>query len=345
MKLFARLKDIYYNSFIYRFYSKYILSVPLLRFFVDIDYMAECIRSRFLAVNIIFAVFMLIMSFYGVVGVVREGFVLWCCGGIFCLSYRTFKNIGRAKAVKYFFWLNLVICAIAIFKGSVYSAEITLYLLPFSLVYVVYSLDKIKRITGFLFVVLLSVFAGVRGGGAVLSGIALEIIVFCLLFSPGYIFAVVFIVPAATAALINKILYIRREFMSAGLTLNNIIAAAYVYINNGLKGDTRLFSRALSSAAAEVFYNISPGEKLFIYAVLFIALITVLYLGRYIFRLIRKTVLLLRLREKALKPLVVAAISFFAGTSFSALLLPLSADACKMLLYWSVLGFIRTLHK
>lgn len=398
-----KIKNAYFSSFIYYFYTNYILAVPLFRIFIDTKYLSKklmesfiftslfslcekilaklpainielnrfCILalillsvfssraaqvltvlfsviyiwknkdSSFFAFSILFVMFLLLMSFYGAGRIANEALVLWCCGSVLYLSYNILKEYKIQDILVLLHYFNLIFC----FTGRLYSEKIILYLMPFSLSYVAFAYEKSKRTAMFSFVILLSVVSGIKGGGVILSGIALEIILFCVIFKPKYIFAPLICTPWAIAALLRQILRIRREFLSAGVTFNNIVIAAYKVINNGFKGDIQAFGRAVRQSSLESFTGISFGEQFFIYSVLIIALITVFFSGRYIFSLIRKTVFMLKNENDSIKPVITGAISFFAGTSFVSLLSPASGSTGSMLIYWLLLGFIRTLHK
>lgn len=313
-------------------------AAQIMTVFFSVIYILNNKDSRFLAISILFVIFLLIMSFYGAGKIAVESAKLWCCGSVLYLSYSILKKYKVTDILVFLHYFNLIFC----FIGSIHSEKIILYLMPFSLSYVIYGYDKIKRTIMFSLVILVSVFFAIRGGGVLISGIVLEIIIFCVIYKPKYIFVPIICTPAAIVAFLKQILRIRREFLSAGVTFNNVVIAVYKVINNGFKGNIQSFGVAVRQSSLESLVGISFGEKFVIYSVLIVALITVFFSGRYILSLMRKTVLMLREKNDNIKPVITGAISFFAGSSFVSLLSPVSGS---MLVYWLLLGFIRTLHK
>jgi len=406
------IKHIFYSSFIYNFYEKYILSVPIFKIFIDMDYLREKIRKSYmfnlfyamckkiviklpttnLNINYISIIFLIILAVvfpdaedfyiklvvvlysliyilkhkdnvyftvcvfsaillifiwqYGAKIVAREGFSLWCCASSFFLTYKSLQNGKKIRFLKYIFYINIAACLIAMLtEKNIFYGKIVLYLLPFSLSYSVLVYKKVQRLAIFAFAILISVLIGIREGGAVLSCVALEFVLFCALYDFKYIFMTMLISPVAIISLINRIIIFRREFLMAGITLDNIISVSYKYINNGLKGDVLTVRRAINHNTFEQLEKISLGEQFFIYSILVFILITVFFLGRYIFRLIRKTLILYTEKKQKSKILVIGSISFFAGTSIMALLSSLSGSINTMLVYWILLGFIKSIHK
>ena len=410
-RLISKIKEIYYSSYIYYFYENYILKVPVVRMFIDLDYLGSRIKDSFLfkmmyklcngvlskiprlsfgigALAIFFLIFaalffsysafyivwlliifysfvhvlhnknntfftVLILSFtflffleiYGADIAAREAFVLMCCGLSFYLTFNTFKRVGKLQFLRFLHYLNITMCLTdIIFNTGILSGRVILNLLPFSLSYTVLAYKKIKRPVVFTFVILIAVLSGI-GEGIILSCIAVEVILFCALYNFKYILAAIIFTPAAIAALVNRIAFLHKKFVFSGVTLNNVISIIHRYINNGLKGDVSLFSKTITQDTFLQLSSISYAEQLFVYSVLIGALIIALFLGRYIFRLIRKTLFLYGEKSVRVKSMVTGAISFFAGTSFAALFLPLIESGSIMLLYWLLLGFIKTLQK
>lgn len=302
--------------------------------------------NKFFVYSVITALFLIFLKLYGAEQIISEVFKLWCCGSVFYLTYNLLKTYEKAKFLKFLHYLNIAACfAVIADKNDIYTGKIVLYLMPFSIVHVVMSYEKIKKVIIFSIVILISVFAGISEGGTVLSGIALEIVMFCILFDPKYIFAALLVTPASIAVLIKRLLFVQREVLSAGITARNIIAIYRNYINNGLKSDIYLFKKALEQNNFAGFHNISFGEQLFVYYILILSLITALFLGRYILRLIKRTVIKLNNENMVLKPALTGAISFFAGASFVSIFLPEYGNLNSMLLYWILLGFIKILSE
>ena len=406
------IKNIFYTSFIYNFYKKYILSVPIFKIFFDLDYLRKKIRNSYLFnlfyglckkiviklpainlnINYISIIFLVILAVffsdtedfynksvvviytlvyilkhkdnvyfttcvlsaillifiwqYGAKSVFREGFSLWCCTSTYFLTYKSLQYGKKIRFLKYIFYINIATCLIGILtEKNIFYGKIVLYLLPFSLSYSVLVYKKVERLAIFAFTILVSILIGIKEGGAILSCIALEIILFCILCNFKYIFIIILISPVAITSLINRILVLRHEFLFAGITLDNIILVAYRYINNGLKGDVLTVRKAITHNTFEQLEKVSLGEQLFIYSILVFILITVIFLGRYIFKLIRKTFILYTNKKKREKVLIGGSISFFAGTSFMALLSSLSGSINTMIVYWILLGYIKSLHK
>lgn len=407
-----KIKGIFYNSYIYNFYSNVILKIPLFKIFIDVDYLIlkigesflynkiynickkvlskltkinininylsivfliiyaviffdinesniKCIiltlvliyilknkDNDFFTVSVISFIFIFIIRKYGAESVAYEGFSLWCSGSAFYITSKIIRKDNVIYFLKFVHFINLFNCLIAILsEKNAFYGKITLYLLPFSLTYLVLKYKKIKRLIIFALTILISVLTGIRGGGAIISGIALEIVLFSALYSPKYIFLAFLVTPAAITALINRILILRKEFILSGITLDNIIMVSLRYINNGLKGDVLTLGKTITQNTFMQLENISLGEQFFIYTILIFVLITVLFLGRYIFRLIRRTVLLYGEKSGSNNALITGAISFFLGTSFTALLSSLSGSINTMLVYWILLGVIKSFHK
>ena len=104
--------------------------------------------NAFFTVSVISFIFIFIIRKYGAKSVAYEGFTLWCSGSVFYITSKVIKKDRLICFLKYIHFINLFNCLIAMLsEKNAFYGKIVLYLLPFSLTYLVLEYKKTKKPT------------------------------------------------------------------------------------------------------------------------------------------------------------------------------------------------------
>ncbi len=262
---------------------------------------------------------------------------IWCCASVFIFSAVYNKNENNIAV-----FANLVLIFVLSTLLNIFYNIIMLT--PFVCLGITFLRGKRLKIL-ILAVVSSIILKNAKADSLEFWVLVSEIVLFCLFSGERYGLIIFLIMPTAILKLINRLMV---KFFSETqkFDLKSIWEDVSSLIKNGIKGAVRdYYSGIIENFRLSKFYHLTGCEKVIMFIVFFVVLLFTIFLGKYIFRLIRKTALLV-IKKNRKKSYVAAAVAFFSGTIVYMLF---SENARSILsdsfLYWFSLGVLKSFIK
>jgi len=266
---------------------------------------------------------------------------LWCIATIFILTSSYLKQTEFLFTKYNFSFLLLLSLSVILLSPQNYELQNILMLTPFSYQEIFINYKGIKKNVILYILSVILIYTSVFFSIPLFIGLATEIIVIFSLSDIKRLPLLFLIMPAFIVKLIKK--FLKNIANIDKKTFKDILKSFIIYFNNGLKGGIKPLENTLKSYIdITSFENLNFSEKLIPTIIIIFMLALIFFLGKYIFKIIRKLIIIFVSTNES-KESSAASLAYFIGTSIYFIIsYKLDTEINISLLYWYLLGKIKS---